>query len=147
MKTRIISGIVMGAIVACILAVGFLWNTAVITVALALLAAVAIYELLHNAAKIDSKYTLIGAMVYVFLHTMVTVSSGLALVLCVLYFIYAAIGALKNHSKFSLGDICISCFAPLFLSYGFMLLAYVIISKESFTLCAQSCIVCFAEIS
>lgn len=131
MKTRIISGIVMGVIVACVLSVGFLWNTAVITVALALLATVAIYELLHNAAKIDSKYTLIGAMVYVFLSTSFGVTSDMALVLGVVYFIYAAVGALKNHSKFSLGDICISCFAPLFLSYGFMLLAYVIISKES----------------
>ena len=131
MKTRIISGIVMGVIVAAVLAVGFLWNTVVITVAIALLAAVAVFELLHNAAKIDSKYTLIGAVVYVFLHTIVTMSSGLALCLCVLYFIYAAIGALKNHDKFSLGDICISCFAPLFLSAAFIFLNIVITSKES----------------
>lgn len=131
MKTRIISGIVMGVIVACVLAVGFLWNTAVITVAIALLAAVAVYELLHNAAKIDSKYTLIGAVVYVFLNTLFSTSSDIAIILSVLYFIYAAVGALKNHDKFSLGDICVSCFAPSFLSAAFMFINLVIISEKS----------------
>lgn len=145
MKTRIISGIVMGAIVACVLAVGFLWNTAVITVAIALLAAVAVYELLHNAAKIDSKYTLIGAVVYVFLNTLLPLESPISLysfvlppsisykslALGVLYFIFAAVGALKNHKNFSLGHICASCFGPMILSTAFVFLNFVIISRES----------------
>lgn len=67
MKTRIISGIVMGVIVAAVLAVGYLWNSIVITVAIALIAAVAVYELLHNAADIKSKAAWIGACVFVFL--------------------------------------------------------------------------------
>lgn len=145
MKTRIISGIVMGVIVACVLAVGFLWNTAVITVALALLAAVAIYELLHNAAKIDSKYTLIGAVVYVFLNTLLPLESPISLysfvlppsisykslALGVLYFIFAAVGTLKNNKNFSLGHICASCFGPMILSTAFVFLNFVIISRES----------------
>lgn len=145
MKTRIISGIVMGVIVACVLAVGFLWNTAVITVAIALLAAVATYELLHNAAKIDSKYTLIGAVVYVFLNTLLPLESPISvyssilppsisyesLALGVLYFIFAAVGALKNHKNFSLGHICASCFGPMILSTAFIFLNFVIISRES----------------
>ena len=145
MKTRIISGIVMGVIVACVLAVGFLWNTAVITAAIALLAAVAVYELLHNAAKIDSKYTLIGAVVYVFLNTLLPLESPISvysyilppsisyesLALGVLYFIFAAVGALKNHKNFSLGHICASCFGPMILSTAFIFLNFVIISRES----------------
>ena len=56
MKTRIISGIVMGIIVAAVLALGFLWEPIVITIAIALLAAGAVYELLHNAAGIKCKF-------------------------------------------------------------------------------------------
>ena len=55
MKTRIISGIVMGAIVAAVLDLGFLWEPIIITIAIALLAAGAVYELLHNAAGIKCK--------------------------------------------------------------------------------------------
>ena len=43
MKTRVISGAVMALIVGAILAVGFLWKTIVITIAIALLAAGAEY--------------------------------------------------------------------------------------------------------
>ena len=64
MKTRIISGIVMGAIVAAILVVGFLWAPIVITLAVATLAIGAVYELLHNAAGIKSKASIIGAGVF-----------------------------------------------------------------------------------
>ena len=55
MKTRIISGIIMGAIVAAVLTVGLVWEPLIITVAIAIIAAVAIYELLHNAAGIKDK--------------------------------------------------------------------------------------------
>ena len=64
MKTRIISGIVMGVIVAAVLVVGYLWAPVVITLAVAALAAGAVYELLHNAAGIKSKAVIIGACVY-----------------------------------------------------------------------------------
>lgn len=144
MKTRIISGIVMGAIVAAVIALGFLWQSAVITVCIALLAAVAVFELLHNAAKINSKYTLIGACVFTFLNTLLPLTSPISLysitlpgicfeslVLCVLYFIFSAVGALKNHKNFSLGHICASCFGPMILSTAFIFLNFVIISRQS----------------
>lgn len=131
MKTRIISGIIMGAIVAAVLALGFLWQSEVITVCIALLAAGAVYELLHNAAKINSKYTLIGACVFAFLHTLCPLVLDAILILSVLYFVYAVIGTLKNHREFSLGDICITCFAPLFVAMAFSFLNYVIINGGS----------------
>jgi len=64
MKTRIISGIVMGVIVAAVLVAGFLISPYIITVAIALLAAGAIYELLHNAAGIKCKTSIIGACAF-----------------------------------------------------------------------------------
>lgn len=67
MKTRIISGIVICVIVACVLALGFLAEPMIITVAVALIAVGAIYELLHNAAGIKSKTAWIGACVFTFL--------------------------------------------------------------------------------
>ena len=67
MRTRIISGIVMGAIVAAVLALGLLWNPIVITLFVALISAGAVYELLHNAAGIKCKGAWIGACIYAFL--------------------------------------------------------------------------------
>ena len=64
MKTRIISGIVMGVIVAAVIAAGLLWNPIVITVAIALITMGAVYELLHNAAGIEDKASWIGACVF-----------------------------------------------------------------------------------
>lgn len=61
MKTRIISGIVMGAIVAAVLALGYFVNTTIVTLAIAAISVIAIYELLHNAAGITNKVCLAGA--------------------------------------------------------------------------------------
>ncbi len=61
MKTRIISGIVMGIIVAAALTAGFLVCPYIITLAIAVLSAGAVYELLHNAAGIKCKASIIGA--------------------------------------------------------------------------------------
>ncbi len=131
MKTRIISGIVMGAIVAAVLTAGFLWESLVITVAIAVLAAMAVYELLHNAVKITSHYTLIGAVIYVFTSTLLPFNSNYFLHFGVVYFIFSAIGTLKNHKDFSLSELCASCFAPTFLSLAFVFLNYVIISRTN----------------
>ena len=64
MKTRIISGIVMALIVAGVLALGIYVSPLFITFFIALIAAAAVYELLHNAAGIKSKAALIGACVF-----------------------------------------------------------------------------------
>lgn len=131
MKTRIISGIVMGIIVATVLAVGFLWQSAVITVAVALIAAIAIYELLHNATKIESNYILICSVIFVFANTLFSVYSDNSSVLSIVYFIFAVIGVLINHKKFFFGHICVTCFAPVILSKAFVFLNYVIIGKNN----------------
>lgn len=152
MKTRIISGILMGVIVALVLAIGFLWNPLVITAAVAILDAIATYELLSNAAGIKCKASIIGAIVYTMLSVLILDSTLLKLlikwigaaelleftyigaiiqneaviILSVLYFLYAVAMVLKNNKEFGLGAIASVCAMPLVLSYAFSSLANVI---------------------
>ncbi len=150
MKTRIISGVVMGVVVAAVLALGAFISPVFITLFVALLAAGAAYELLHNAAGIRSKAAWIGAAVYSFLNifaldesfeSLLLNDSGLsgfrsyvetkqvflsATLLAVLYFIYAVIMILKNHKDFGLGQIAALCAMPIPLSFAFSCLGGVI---------------------
>ncbi len=64
MKTRIISGIIMGVIVAAVLALGYFVSPVIVTLAIAAISVVAVYELLHNAAGITNKICLVGAGVF-----------------------------------------------------------------------------------
>lgn len=129
MKTRIISGIVMGVIVAAVLALGFLWNSIVITIAIALIAAVAAYELIHNAIGITSKVAVIGACIYVGLSVFTSrLTLYYFLFLSVLYFLFAVIIVLKNNKDFTLAHISSFCALPLALSFAFASLDGIIIS-------------------
>lgn len=125
MKTRIISGIVMGVIVAAVLALGFLWEPIIITIAIALLAAGAVYELLHNAAGIKCKLSCIWACLFSFyvpftrfIHEDFGVSLIFVLFGAIIYGAVAAVLVLKNHSEFGLGQI--ASFYGLPLVYGGM---------------------------
>lgn len=158
MKTRIISGIVMGIIVAAVLVAGLIWSSYIITVAIALLAVGAVYELLHNAAGIKSKLALVGACIYSFLmifaldvefsndviiplcskifsgekylgSSITFIISGfqiVAILLSVLYFIYAVFMVLKNHKDFDLAKIVALCALPLPYTYAFYYLGGII---------------------
>ena len=139
MKTRIISGIVMGVIVAALLALGFLVEPIIITVAVALIAAGAVYELIHNAAGIKSKIAVAGAIVFAFLYVIASdnsvfvkpysslwLSPELVNTLLLVYFLFAVIIILRNNKEFDLGKI-VSLFAlPLPYAYAFSCLARVI---------------------
>ena len=154
MKTRIISGIVMGIIVAAVLALGFLWNPIIITLCVALIAAGAVYELLHNVAGIKCKAAWIGGCVYTFLTVFaLNYKSGngdvlilplgltspiwsswrpgiygrdLPVILAVLYGVFAVIMILKNHKDFDLAKI-VSLFAlPLPYAFAYFCLSGVI---------------------
>lgn len=112
MKTRIISGIVMGIIVAAVLCLGFLWEPIVITIAIALLAAGAVYELLHNAAGIKCKLSLISACAFSFyvpFTRFIHEDFGACLIFvlfgAIVYGIVSAVMILKNHSEFDMGQI------------------------------------------
>lgn len=139
MKTRIISGIIMGVIVACVLALGFLVQPIIITLAVALIAAGAVYELIHNAAGIKSKIAVTGSVVFAFLYVVFSdnsvfvkpysslwLSPELVNTLLLVYFLFAVVMVLKNHKEFDLGKI-VSLFAlPLPYAYAFSCLAGVI---------------------
>ena len=158
MKTRIISGIVMGVIVAGVLALGFLWEPVVITVAISLLAAGAVYELLHNAAGIKNKLCWIGGCVFTFLFVVLcdkeiadklypiltrsaenivqasqnfyNIISYTFIGFVLLYFLFAVFMILKNIKQFDLGKI-VSLFAlPLPYAYAFSCLGGVIKHTE-----------------
>lgn len=128
MKTRIISGIVMGVIVAAVLVVGYLWAPIVITLAVAALAAAAVYELLYNAAGIKSKAVIIGACVYAalaivggaFLHFEGVVTAT------VLYCVYAVVMVLVNHKEFDLGKIAVAYALPVPFAVAFYFLQCII---------------------
>lgn len=128
MKTRIISGIVMGVIVAAVIAVGLLWNPIVITAAVALIAMGAVYELLCNAAGIKDKTSWIGACVYAFLmiFSLSYDKSEYSVLLSIIYFIYAAVMVLKNHKDFDLAKIVSLCALPIPYAYAFSCLGAVI---------------------
>ncbi len=154
MKTRIISGIVMIAIAAAVLVLGFLVEPIIITVAIALIAAVAVYELLHNAAGIKSKIANAGAGIFTVLFLLVcdkeiqdklyplftktaenvkdasqksyTYSTYLLLGVILLYFLFAVLIILKNNKSFDLGKIASLFALPLPYAYAFSCLSSVI---------------------
>lgn len=132
MKTRIISGIVMGAIVATVLTVGFLVNDIIITIAIGALVAVAIYELLHNAAGIGDKITVYGACLFSFVFVMTSQFKryGLeSLILSfVLYSVFAVIMILRNHGNFDLSKIAVTYGFPIMFSSAFFCLNGIIIN-------------------
>ncbi len=126
MKTRIISGIVMGVIVAAVLAIGYLWAPIVVTIAISLIAAVACYELIHNAVGIKSKLAIFGAMLYVALTVLINFTFWEYFILSVLYFLFAVVIVLKNNKDFTLSHIASLCGLPLPLSFAFLCLNGVI---------------------
>ncbi len=137
MKTRIISGVIMGLILIAVLTAGFLWNPIVIITTVGLLAAAAVYELLHNAVGIEDKVSWIGACVYAFLAVLSLQVGGYAMlalvcwfILTAVYTVFAVVLILKNHKTFNLTHI-FSLFAlPIPYSLAFLSLGGIIISKS-----------------
>ena len=64
MKQRIISGAVMGGIVALVLVLGLWVKSVILTTFVALIAALGVFELVGNAAKIDNIVFRIVSAVY-----------------------------------------------------------------------------------
>ena len=137
MKTRVISGIVMGVIVAAVFALGYLWESIVISIAVSLLSALAVCELLHNAAGIKDIQSVLGACVFAFIITMQNYfakgflqSLKIIFLVSVLYSIYAAIMILKNHGKFGLGRIMALYSVPIIYGTAFSCLEGIVTSSN-----------------
>ncbi len=139
MKTRIISGLIMGIIVTAVLTLGYFWQPVIITVAIALLAAAAVYELICNAAGIKSRAAIIGASAFAALFVLLCDNKISSLLGCgnfalkgvvIFYFLFAVVLILKNNKDFDLGKI-VSLFAlPLPYAYAFNCLGEVIKQKD-----------------
>ena len=132
MKTRIISGIVMGAIVAAALALGIFVSDWFVTGFMAIIAAIGSYELLGNAAGIKSKAAIIGAFVYTAAAVAVkggnvaVLDGNLPLFLGIAFFLYAVVIILKNHKDFGLAQIVTFCAMPIILAFAFSFLGFII---------------------
>ncbi len=128
MKTRIISGIVMALIVAAVLTVGFLWAPIVITIAVALLAAGAVYEIIHNAAGIKTPAIVIGTCVYAALTVLLGDWAFFPGVVTatVLYCIFAVVMVLVKHNEFDLGKIALVYGLPIPFALAFYFLNVII---------------------
>ncbi len=131
MKTRILSGVVMALMVAAVLALGFLVSGWFITVFVALIAAVAAWELL-SAFDVRNQAARMGASVYSFLGILllsgrVRLFSSVAesaetaraymlfIAWSIFYFIFAACVILARHEEFSLAGIAaFSGLVPLY---------------------------------
>lgn len=148
MKKRIISGVVMGAIVALVLVLGLTLKSFIITVFLCIIAAVATFELVVNAARLQgllwtilpSAYTAVMVFLlsdineqiyllcvtdylYIDLYTPVA-----AIIVSVIYFIACAVLILVKYSEFDLAKIAVVCGMPMILAFAFSTIGSIIIS-------------------
>lgn len=152
MKTRIISGAVMVAIVSSVLVLGTLWHPLVIIAFVALIAGIGTYELVHNAAKVNDIWCEILASVYtstiVFAFTSwlkglqllalnnsyaveidysLVYSAPLAVVLIsVIYVLAMAALILVRHKSIDFSHIGYLCAMPILYAFGFSALAGII---------------------
>lgn len=148
MKKRIISGVVMGAVVALVLLLGLEVKSVFITVFLCVIAAIASFELVINAAGLKgllwtllpSVYTavmvfllsdineqvyLLSATEYMYIDMSTPVA---AIIVSVLYFIACAVLILVKHSEFDIGKITVVCAMPTVLAFAFSTLGSIIIA-------------------
>lgn len=148
MKKRIISGVVMGAVVALVLFLGLEVKSVFITVFLCVIAAIASFELVINAAGLKgllwtllpSVYTavmvfllsdineqvyLLSATDYMYIDMSTPVA---AIIVSVLYFIACAVLILVKHSEFDIGKITVVCAMPTVLAFAFSTLGSIIIA-------------------
>lgn len=148
MKKRIISGVVMAAVVAGILWLGLNINSIIITAFVAAIAVIGVYELVSNAAKIESFWIKILASIYT--AVMVFASSEIleilsqmnltsadefeidltapiiALIITVGYVVLTAVAVIIEQASFDLSKIGTLLGGPIILSFAFSTIASVI---------------------
>lgn len=155
MKKRIISGVVMGAVVALVLALGLLLENFIITAFVAIIAGIGVLELVGNAAKIDwivfkilsGVYTAI--MVFILsswleealrlsfffnddtasqieLTTSDVYLPVIAAIISIVYIVACAILILIKQADFDLSKIAVLCGMPLLYAFAFSTISSII---------------------
>ena len=129
MKTRIISGAVLIAITIAVLLAGTRFPV-VLAVFLAVISAVASYEILNNTGIVKNNMAVISAMCYSFLAVLpycgVTEFLWKGLTnqfFTLLLVLVIVVTALKNNSSFGLEKIAVSLAMPILISFAFTSLA------------------------
>lgn len=150
MKQRIISGVVMGAIVVLVLILGLEVESFIITAFLGILAAVAVFELVINAARLKGLlWTLLPSVYTALMVFLFSNINGQIYQLCtsdylyieleyfiaaiataVLYFVACAVLILVKQSEFDLGKIVVVCAMPTVLAYVFSIMGSIIVSNN-----------------
>lgn len=157
MKKRIISGVVMGALVALVLVLGIYLENLIITTFIAIVAALGVVEFVCNAAKIDNVILKILSALYTvsmvfilsewlesILRTTNTFSNMgtsavelettdlympmIAALVTVVYFVACAVFILIKQADFDLSKIVSLCAMPLFLAFAFSTLGSIVIT-------------------
>ena len=155
MKTRIISGAIMILLAAGIITLGKLVSPLFLILFVAVLAGMAVYELVHNAAGVKSKGAVTVSVIYgglmvvainiwsilgqlnihftisllgKFERTLFLLTGNLTYILTVLYVIFAVVVILKQHKNFDLGKIAVFSAMPILVCYAFSSLSSIIAS-------------------
>ena len=119
MKTRIISGVVAGAVVAALLVLNSFFDITVV-IAISILAAIAVYEMLCGTGAVKTGLPVLVAMLYAvalqfsfngYLLDTTTVT--------VLYLLIVAIMAVANHKNFDVPQITMAAAMPVMISFAF----------------------------
>lgn len=146
MKQRIISGAVMGGIVALVLVLGLFVKSLILTTFVALIAALGVFELVGNAAKIENiifrvlsaVYTVM--MVFLFCDTnenlfrlnltnyeYFEIGSFIGVIIAaILYVIVTAFLILVKQAELDLAKIAVLCGMPILYAFAFSTIATII---------------------
>ncbi len=127
MKTRIISGVIMAAVVTLVLILGLTLNFGIILGFMACIAAVASYELLSNAVGLKNKIALIVASLYTAFSVFFTNIFGSTFLsdvitpqnLSVVYFLLAVVIIIFYHEDFNIVSIISFTVMPMVLGFAF----------------------------
>ena len=134
MKTRIISAVV--GIIIFILAIALSFkSTVVLGVALAILNAIGIYEMLYNTKLVENKtvvsvsviFTGVMKLAYTFGDFLEEYLNGQRLteILTVCFALFLIIYAVARHNSFTAKQMCFSFAMPVLLSYAFNSIEYI----------------------
>lgn len=126
MKTRIISGVVAAAAVVGLLTLNSFFPITVV-VAVAVLAAIAIYEMLFLTGAVKTKTPVIIAMVYIvalqFSYMGYFINET---PLTVIYVLVLAIFAVVKHKTFDVTELVMTIAMPIILGFAFVCIASII---------------------
>lgn len=130
MKTRIISAVVASALLVAALILNSFFSITV-TVCLALLSALASYEMLHNTGCVGKKAPVFAAMLFsAAVQFAYSGYFGNVILLTLVYVLFVVIFAVFDHTNFGERQITMALSMPIVISYAFSSLDTIINSDD-----------------